>query len=414
MITPARADVPAVAGGVAIFPEGLPLSRPSIGDAGAVARDVEAIVRSGVLTNGPFVRRLEARAAEYLGVKHCVAVSCCTAGLMLVLRAAELTGEVIVPSFTFAATAHAVDWNGLRPVFADVDPETLTLAPASLERAVGMRTSAILATHVYGTPCDVEGLGAVAEEHGLRPFFDAAHAFGSSHAGRMVGGFGDAEVFSLSPSKVLVAAEGGIIATDDDLLAERCRIGRDYGNPGDYDCRFVGLNARMSELHAATALASFDDLEERLEERNRLAGLYHEALGSVTGVSFPAVPDGDRSTYKDLTVLIDPEGFGAPARAVAQALWAEGIDTRRYYDPPVHEMRAYRGRARVAGELPATARAAERVLCLPLWTGMTNVQVRGVAEAIVRLRRWVATDPLRRGYAGKLRAAAHGRTGPAT
>lgn len=408
MITPAPTDVPAVAGGAPIFPEGLPLSRPSIADPDAVARDVEAIVRSGLLTNGPFVRRLEARAAEYLGVRHCVAVSSCTAGLMLVLRAAELTGEVIVPSFTFAATAHAVDWNGLRPVFADVDPDTLTLSPASVEGTVGMRTSAILATHVYGTPCDVEGLAAVADEFGLRLLFDAAHAFGSRHAGRMVGGFGDAEVFSLSPSKVLVAAEGGIIATDDDLLAERCRIGRDYGNPGDYDCRFVGLNARMSELHAATALASFEDLEERLEERNRLATAYQAALGSIPGLSFPVVRDGDRSTYKDLTVMIDPARFGAPTRPVAEALGAEGIDSRRYYDPPVHRMRAYRSRGRVAGDLPVTAWAAEHVLSLPLWTGMTNAQVSGVAEAIDRVQRWMTTDAVRTGYAEKLRATAHG------
>ena len=414
MSIPTPTNVPAVAGGAPIFPEGLPLSRPSIADPKTVGRDVEAIVRSGLLTNGPFVRRLEARAAEYLGVRHCVAVSSCTSGLMLVLRAAELTGEVIVPSFTFAATAHAVDWNGLRPVFADVDADTLTLSAAAVQEAVGMRTSAILGTHTYGTPCDVEGIVAVAEEHGLRPFFDAAHAFGSSHRGRMVGSFGDAEVFSLSPSKVLVAGEGGIIATDDDLLAERCRIGRDYGNPGDYDCRFVGLNARMSELHAATALASFDDLDDRLRERNRLAALYRDSLVSVSGVSFPIVPDDDRSTYKDLTVLIDQEGFGTSARAVAEALGAEGIDTRRYYDPPVHRMRAYRGRTRVAGELHATGRAAERVLSLPLWTGMSDQQVWGVAEALDRLSRWMATDPLRRGYAGNIRAAAHGRTEPAT
>jgi dTDP-4-amino-4,6-dideoxygalactose transaminase len=412
MITPGPVDLPAVAGGNPIFPGGLALSRPSVADAGAVARDVEEIVRSGVLTNGPFVRRLEARAADYLGVRHCVAVSSCTAGLMLVLRAAELTGEVIVPSFTFAATAHGVDWNGLRPVFADVDPETLTLDPASVERAVGMRTSAILATHVYGTPCDVEALMAVADEHGLRLFFDAAHAFGSIHADRMVGGFGDAEVFSLSPSKVLVAAEGGIIATDNDLLAERCRIGRDYGNPGDYDCRFVGLNARMSELHAATALASFEDLEERISKRNRLAAIYHSSLGPVPGVSFPRVPEGDRSTYKDLTILLDPERFGASTRSVAEGLAAEGIDTRRYYDPPVHQMRAYRGRARVAGELSATARAAERVLSLPLWTGMAGDQVWGVAEALDRLQRWMTTGGLRSGYVRKLRAAAHGPNGP--
>ena len=223
-----------------VFPAGLPLARPGVADPARVAADVEAILRSGVLTDGPYVRRLEEETAAYLGVRHCIAVASCTTGLMLVLRASELSGDVIVPSFTFAATVHAVDWNGLRPSFADIDPGPLTLSPSSVEQAIGVHTSAILATHIYGTPCDVEGLREVAERNGLRLFFDAAHAFGSTHGGTKVGGFGDAEVFSFSPTKVVVAAEGGLIATNDDLLAERCRIGRNYGNPGDYDCRVRG------------------------------------------------------------------------------------------------------------------------------------------------------------------------------
>jgi dTDP-4-amino-4,6-dideoxygalactose transaminase len=303
---------------------------------------------------------------------------------MLVLRAAELSGDVIVPSFTFAATAHAVAWNGLRPVFADIDRRTLTLSAADAERAIGMHTTAMLATHVYGTPCDVEGLQRLAADNGLRLFYDAAHAFGSEHDGVRVGGFGDAEVFSLSPTKVLIAAEGGVISTDDDLLAERCRVGRDYGNPGDYDCRFVGLNARMSELHAATALASLEDLDERLTERNRLAAAYTSELSSVPGVSMPEIPTGDRSTYKDYTVLIDPEAFGQDADAVAAGLRLQGIETRRYYTPPVHEMRAYpKDSARL---LPVTAWASEGVLTLPLWVGMTDAQVSRVAGAIRHLR----------------------------
>ena len=311
------------------FPEGLPLARPRLADPARVGAEVEAILRSGVLTNGPFVRRFEELTAGYLGVRHCVAVSSCTAGLMLVLRAAELTGDVIVPSFTFAATAHAVQWNGLRPVFADIDRRTLTLSPNAVRRSVGMHTSAILATHIYGTPCDVEGLRAIARENGLRLFFDAAHAFGSIHAGTRVGGFGDAEVFSLSPTKVVIAAEGGLIATNDDLLAERCRIGRDYGNPGDYDCRFVGLNARMSELHAATALASLEDLDERLAERNRLAAAYTSALTGTPGVRIPEVPAGDTSTYKDYSVLIDADEYGLDAATQRDAR------SRRHRDPPV-------------------------------------------------------------------------------
>jgi dTDP-4-amino-4,6-dideoxygalactose transaminase len=378
-------DRPAVNGGQPMFPEGLPLARPEIADPGSVVRATAEILASGVLTNGTYVRRLEETAAGYLGVRHCVAVASCTAGLMLALRVSGLAGDVVLPSFTFSATAHAVAWNGLRPVFTDILPDTLLLDPEAAYRATGMRTSAILATHTYGTPCDVEALARVARRNGIRLFFDAAHAFGSRRGQTMVGGFGDAEVFSLSPTKVLIAGEGGIIATNDDTLAERCRFGRDYGNPGDYDTRFVGLNARMSELHAATALASFSDLEERIGRRNQLAERYRKALAEVAGIDFPAVAEGDRTTYKDFTVLVDAERFGMGAPELADALVAEGIQTRRYYSPPVHRQRAYRTVGPSNGALPVTDAAAARVLTLPLWPGMDNEQVDRVGVAIARL-----------------------------
>jgi dTDP-4-amino-4,6-dideoxygalactose transaminase len=385
MATPLDDDRPAIDGGRPVFPDGLPLARPAIADPAAVAEAAGTILASGVLTNGPYVRRLEERAAGYLGVRHCIAVASCTAGLMLSLRASNLSGDVVLPSFTFSASAHAVAWNGLRPAFTDIRPDDLLLDPDAAARSAGVRTSAILATHTYGTPCDVEALGAFARRNGIRLFFDAAHAFGSRRGDRMVGGFGDAEVFSLSPTKVLIAGEGGIIATDDDSLAERCRMGRDYGNPGDYDTRFVGLNARMSELHAATALASFEDLEERIGLRNQLAERYRKVLADVPGIDFPAVAEGDRSTYKDFTILIDPERFGMDAAATATALAAEGIQTRRYYSPPVHRQRAYRWVGPANGGLPETDRAAARVLSLPLWTPMADEQVDGVGAAMARL-----------------------------
>jgi dTDP-4-amino-4,6-dideoxygalactose transaminase len=385
MAMPSDDDRPAIDGGQPVFPDGLPLARPAIADPSKVTDAAADILASGVLTNGPYVRQLEERAAEYLGVRHCVAVCSCTAGLMLVLRASGLSGDVVLPSFTFSASAHAVVWNGLRPLFADIRPADLLLDPAAVARSAGVRTSAILATHTYGTPCDTETLGRIARRNGIRLFFDAAHAFGSRRGDRMVGGFGDAEVFSLSPTKVLIAGEGGIIATNDDSLAERCRVGRDYGNPGDYDTRFVGLNARMSELHAATALASFDDLEERIGRRNQLAERYRKVLAGLPGIDFPAVAEGDRSTYKDFTILIDAERFGMDATKVAAALAAEGIQTRRYYAPPVHRQRAYRWVGPANGALPETDRAAARVLTLPLWTGMADEQVDGVAAAMARL-----------------------------
>lgn len=383
-------ELPAIAGGSPVFPEGLPLARPRVSDKDAVLKAVDKILSSGALTNGTHVRTLEDKAADYLGVTHCVAVASCTSGLMLVLKAMGLSGDVVLPSFTFAATAHAAVWNELRPVFADIDPGSLTLDPASAGHAVGIRTSAILATHTFGTPADVAGLSDLARRNGLRLIFDAAHAFGSLHGQRPIGGFGDAEVFSLSPTKVLVAAEGGIIATNDDLLAERCRIGRDYGNPGDYDCVFVGLNARMSEVHAAIALASFEDLEERIERRNGLAALYRQALAGVPGIEFPTVPEGSRSTFKDLAILVDRHTFGGGPDMVAEALAAEGIDTRRYFAPPVHQMRAYRTLASVNGSLPVTEHVSARVLTLPLWVGMTDSDVQRVKEAIVRIHSYLS------------------------
>ena len=367
--------------------ERIPLARPTVADPARVAASVEEILRSGVLTNGPTVRRLEERAAAYLGARHVVAVSSCTAGLMLVLRCAELTGDVVLPSFTFAATAHAVAWNGLRPVFADIDPSTLTLDPGSVEASLGARTTAILATHIYGTPCDVEALQTLADANGIRLLFDAAHAFGSEARGVRVGGFGDAEVFSLSPTKVVVAGEGGLISTNDDLLAERLRIARDYGNPGDYDCLFVGLNARLSELHAAVALASLEALDHRLVERGAIARSYRDALRDVPGIVFPAIREGDRSTFKDLTILVDPEGFGIGADGLAASLAARGIETRRYYSPPVHRMRAYAYLNGQVVDLPRTDWAAEGALSLPLWAGMGEREVGRVAAAIQETRR---------------------------
>jgi dTDP-4-amino-4,6-dideoxygalactose transaminase len=390
-------DLPAVLGGEPAFPDGLPLIRPRVRDAGAVADRIRGALETGMLTNGPIVREFEERSAEYLGVRNAIAVSSCTSGLLLMLRAADLTGEVVVPSFTFAATAHAVVWNGLHPHFADIDPRTLTLSPEAVRRAVGVRTSAILATHIYGTPCDVEGLRAVARDHGIPLFFDAAHAYGSRRAGVSAGGLGDAEVFSLSPTKVLVAAEGGIVATNDDDLAARIRMGRDYGHPGDYDCRFVGLNARMSELHAAVALAFLEDLDERIDRRNELVERFRKAFDDIPGISFPEIDEGDRSTYKDLTILVEPTLFGMSADALKAALEAEGVETKRYYSPPVHRMTAYRSYLGGNGHLPETDRAAERALTLPLWSGMHDFVPAALAAAVTRIRDGLAAQSDRTG-----------------
>lgn len=375
--------VPAVLGGLPAFPEGLPLVRPWIPDQPRLLVALSEVVASGALTNGVTVRRLETAVAARLGVEHVVAVSSCTLGLALVYQALGVRGEVVLPSFTFAASAHAVHWAGGTPRWGDVEEERLTLDPVDAATVVDERTVAISATHIYGAPCHVEELEALAREAGVPLVFDAAHGLGSVHDGVPVGRFGTAEVFSLSPTKVLVAGEGGLVATADGDLAERIRLARDYGNPGNYNCRFPGLNARMSELHAATALHNLDHLDAAVGRRNELVRLFAARVQGTPGLRLQAVDPRDVSTYKDLTVVLDPEVTGLDLATVAGGLAAEGIDTRRYYHPPIHRQDAYAGSAERA--LPSTDRLARQAITLPLWSHMTDDQVLRSADALLRL-----------------------------
>jgi dTDP-4-amino-4,6-dideoxygalactose transaminase len=375
--------LPAVLGGPRTFPDGLQLVKPLVGDVPRLAARLEAVLASGNLTNGPTVRELEETLADRLQVRHVVAVSSCTAGLMLVLQSQGIQGRVVMPSFTFAASAHAVSWAGGTPCFADIDAASLTLDPASVERFLD-GAAAMTATHIYGTPCQVEALQALADRAGVPLVYDAAHALGSTRAGRPVGGFGTAEVFSMSPTKVTTAAEGGIVATNDDEVADHVRLGRNYGNSGDYDCAFPGLNARMSELHAAVALAGLDGLDGRLTHRRSLVEAFWSHVAGVPGLRRPVLAEGDTSTFKDLTLVVSPEEFGLDVPTLTEAFTAEGIDSRRYFYPPIHRQKAYvQGPAE--WDLPVTDDLSQRVITPPLWSSMTAVDVARLADLVTRL-----------------------------
>jgi dTDP-4-amino-4,6-dideoxygalactose transaminase len=375
--------VPALLGGTPAFSDPLPLVRPTISDVPGLECRIGKILRSGMLTNDRVVRRLEDAASERCEVEHMVAVASCTSGLILALQALCATGRVVLPSFTFAASAHAVVWAGGRPSFAEVDRRTLNLDPVDAAALVD-GASAMTATHVYGAPCDVDALAAVAASAGIPLIYDAAHALGSRRAGRPVGGFGTAEVFSMSPTKVAVAGEGGLVATDDAELAQAIRIGRDYGNPGNYDCQFVGLNARMSELHAAVGLASLDGLDERISHRNDLVDAFKKRAAGIPGLDYQQVRSEDVSTFKDLTLIIDSESFGLCAADLGRALATEGIDSRRYYYPPIHRQKAY-AHLPQDRKLPVTDEMANRVLTPPLYSHMTHAQIRAVADAVIAI-----------------------------
>lgn len=256
----------AVMGGIPAFGESLFVGRPNLGDKERLLERIKDVLDSGWFTNnGRYVREFEQRIAELIGIKHCIAVCNATIGLEIVIRALGLKGEVIVPSFTFAATAHALQWQGITPVFCDVDPVTHSIDPDEVERCITARTTGIVGVHLWGKPCKTEALEKIARKHRLKLLFDAAHAFACSdhgRPGRMIGSFGDAEVFSFHATKFCNSFEGGAITTNDDELANRLRALRNFGITHDDHVSEVGTNGKMNEVSAAMGVTSLESLDE--------------------------------------------------------------------------------------------------------------------------------------------------------
>jgi len=387
------ASVPAIHGGRPVFEEPFRFCRPLLPSLQNAVKYYERAFATGSITNASTVEHLEAAVAERLEVKYCVAVSSCTSGLMMVLRALGLAGEVIMPSFTFFATGHAALWNGLRPKFADCREDTWNVDPFDVERKITERTSAILAVHLYGNPCDVAALTRLASRNHLKLIFDAAHGFGSRQQGHSVGQFGDAEVFSLSPTKLLVAGEGGLVTTNDATLARIVRGMRNYGDLGSYDPQWLGMNARMSEFNAALAIAGLPLVEAKVARRNGIAGKYTSLLSDLPGVRFQTVLSEDLSTYKDYSIHVTQESFGMCRDVLAEALTAERIETKKYFYPPLHKQKLYATFYEPGRDgLERTNFITDGILSLPIYESLPEATVDGIAHAILRLWRFGTTD----------------------
>ena len=390
-------NLPAVAGGRPMFEERVPIVSPEGIPGEEFLRDVRKILGSGQLTNATFVRQFEEAAEKYLGVPHCVAVSSCTAGLVLTLQALDLQGEVILPSFTFHASAHGVLWNGLKPVFADCDPETFCVAPHAVKLQMSPNTAAILAVHLFGNPASMVELQTIASDASIPLVFDAAHAFGSDINDRRVGNFGIAEVFSFSPTKLLVAGEGGMIATRDTDLARTLRAARNYGDSGNYDPELAGLNGRMSEFHAALALRGLDGLDARINRRNQIRLHYERRLRTIPGLSFQHIPPGNCSSYKDFAVLVDEAMFGKSRDWLFDALDKENIQVRRYFYPPVHRQKLYR-EIWDRRPLPVTESISDSILNLPIYSTLTDERVEKICDAILRCHEFARKKKLTKAH----------------
>ncbi len=380
---------PAILGDQPAFEKLVPIVRPTLPKFDALSAEMAEIVGSGMVTRGRELRQFEEAAAAHLRVKHAVAISSCTSGLMLTYQALDLKGEIIAPSFTFMATISSAVWAGLRPILIDVEERTHNLDPKLVEAAITPATSAIVAVHNFGNPADIAALEEIAKRRGLKLVFDAAHGFGAQYHGVPVGPQGDAQVYSLSPTKLVVAGEGGIVATNSEMVAEKIRKGREYGMGAAYDSLFAGLNARMSEFHACLGRHSLALLEGNARRRQEVVAIFQRELGKLPGIHFQHVLPGNRCSYKDFSLTVDAEEFGLSRDDFAKALAAENIDTRKYYDPPVHRQTAYRHFAPPEGKLPVTERLAARSLSLPLWSHMSDEVALGIAKACQKIHRSV-------------------------
>jgi dTDP-4-amino-4,6-dideoxygalactose transaminase len=381
-------EKPAILGGPKEFEKFLPIVKPVLPELATISNRIEEILGNGMVSNfSKYVRAFEEECRAYMGVEHVLSQCNATTGLMLVLQALGIKGEVIVPSFTFSATVHALIWNNLTPKFVDIDPDTYNIDTRLIEKAITPKTSAILAVHVFGNPCDVDVLQAISQKHGLKLIYDSAHGFGSNHQGIKVGNFGDAEIFSMSPTKLLVTGEGGLVATKHKELYDKVRLGRNYGDPGNYNCEFVGFNSKMQEFSAILGLESLKSVDEQVVNRNRIVTAFTKRIGKLPGVSFQKIKQGNLCSYKDLSMLLDPSKFGLSRDGLYDALTQENIQCRKYFYPPVHKYDAYTAyRKDYEGKLPVTDRVSDNILCLPIYSYMDQNVLDKLCSAIEKIQ----------------------------
>jgi dTDP-4-amino-4,6-dideoxygalactose transaminase len=373
----------AVLGGAPAFAEQLHVGRPNIGDRERfLARMNDILDRRWLSNRGEYVIELERRICELVGVRNCVLVCNGTIGLELLVRALGLRGEVIVPSFTFVATAHALQWQEITPVFADIDARTHCLDPRGVESVITPRTTGIIGVHVWGRPCPVDALTEIATRRNLKIIFDAAHAFSCSSGGRMIGTFGEAEVFSFHATKLVNTFEGGAIVTDNDELAEKLRLMQNFGFAGYDRVVYLGINGKMSEVSAAMGLTNLEYLEEIIACNRANYRAYETHLQGIAGIRLLAYDEGHRSNYQYVVTTVGDDA-ALTRDELVQVLHAENVMARRYFYPGVHRMEPYRSYFPHAHLLlPATEQVCRQVLVLPTGTAVGPQDVARVCAII--------------------------------
>lgn len=369
----------AINGAPPMFAEPLHVGRPNIGDHKRFLQRAGDILDRGWLSNnGPVARDFEQRIARFLGVEHCVAMCNGTIALEIATRALDLKGEVIVPSYTFIATAHALQWQEITPIFADIDPATHNLDPAAVWRMITPRTTGIVGVHLWGRAAPVKELEAIAREHRLRLMFDASHGFGCSLNGKLLGGFGECEVFSFHATKFFNTFEGGAVVTNSDALAEKMRLMRNFGFSGYDKVIYPGTNGKMTEIAAAMGLTNLENLDEFVAINRRNYRCYRDAVASIPGLSILEYDESERNNYQYVVVEVAPY-FPVSRDRMIEVLHAENVLARRYFWPGCHNMEPYRSLYPHAGlVLSKTNAVAERVIVMPTGSAVTCADVDSI------------------------------------
>ncbi|MEG4492372.1 DegT/DnrJ/EryC1/StrS family aminotransferase [Microcoleus sp. D3_18_C4] len=380
----------AIFGGKPVFNEALHVGRPNIGDRASLLKRINDMLdRRWLTNNGPYLQELEQRISSLLGVKHCIATCNGTVALELAIRAAGLGGEVIVPSFTFIATPHALQWQEITPVFCDVDPCTHTINPWRVEEMITPRTSGIIGVHVWGQPCDVEALTEIARKHNLMLMFDASHAFGCSYKGEMIGNFGEAEVFSFHATKFFNAFEGGAIVTNNDELAAKIRLMKNFGFAGYDNVVYIGTNGKMSEVSAAMGLTSLESLDNFISVNYGNYKQYQDELAGIPGISLFTYGAAERCNYQYIVLEVNEAVTQVTRDQLIDIISAENVLARRYFYPGCHRMEPYRSYFPHAGLLlPETEKLVQRVLLLPTGTAVGLGEIRTICEIIRLVVAW--------------------------
>ena len=360
------------------------VGRPNIGNRERFLERVNGILDRRWLSNdGPLLKEFEERVAGFLGVKNVVAMCNATAAIEIACRALDLKGEVIVPSYTFVATAHALQWQEITPVFCDMDPTTHNIDPAKIEMLITPRTTGIIGVHVWGRGCETQAIEAIAAKRNLKVVYDASHGFGCAKGGRMLGTFGECEVFSFHATKFMNCFEGGAVATNNDQLAEKMRLMRNFGFVDFDKVVYLGVNGKMSEIHAAMGLTNFEAMEEIIAINRRNYEAYKGGLANVPGISVINYDSAERNNFQYVVIEVDSEVCPRNRDEIVDALHAENIIARKYFWPGCHKMEPYRSLQPNAGLLlPETERIAARVIVLPTGQSITAETVADICSII--------------------------------